>query len=206
MNDRLRHEWSRPGLEGRRACPVSTSRSVGKAFSDDSFDRQISAGAIIDPQLGAVAVAEIELGEVTFQVCFADMLVDAIDAALQDREVALDGVGISLSPDIFFGGVVNRLIVRECGADRRVDVRFIGHEPAVFMGMLGDDRVEVCGGHVRDVEATDAAATLDQGHDGLFVGDRGVGAVSGFPADVGFIGHRYTCHDHPPGVDSQGES
>lgn len=46
-------------------------------------------------ELLAVAVAEIELSEVAMQVRLADVLVNAVHPAFQDREETFDGVGMA---------------------------------------------------------------------------------------------------------------
>lgn len=52
-------------------------------------------------------MSEIELGEVTVKVLLAHVLVDAIDAALEDREEVLGGIGRSITPYIFISRVMN---------------------------------------------------------------------------------------------------
>ena len=52
------------------------------------------AFAVFDAESRAAVVAEIELGEVAVQVGLAAMLIDAVHAALEDREHVLDGVGV----------------------------------------------------------------------------------------------------------------
>ena len=48
---------------------------------------------VIYAQPNAIGIAEIKLREIAVQVLLAAMLVDALHAALEDRIVALDGVG-----------------------------------------------------------------------------------------------------------------
>jgi len=66
-----------------------TSRSIGEAFSNDTFDRALGAPYIIYPEPDAIAIAEIEFGKVAVQVLFAAMLIDAFHATLENRIVAL---------------------------------------------------------------------------------------------------------------------
>ena len=47
---------------------------------------------VVHAELGAVAVAEIELRQIAVQMLFAAMLIDALHAALEDREEAFDRV------------------------------------------------------------------------------------------------------------------
>jgi hypothetical protein len=49
---------------------------------------------IVHAQRNAIRIAEVKLGQVAVQVGFADVLIDANQAALQDAEIALDGVRV----------------------------------------------------------------------------------------------------------------
>lgn len=98
MSDPLRHAWSLPTLRGRSRCPASTSRSVGKPLALDPHDGQIGAGAVANTNRHAVAVPEVEFGQIAVKMDLGNMLVDAIDAALEDREVPLGGVGVGVPP------------------------------------------------------------------------------------------------------------
>jgi hypothetical protein len=66
---------------------LATSRSVSQPLADDASDSAFGALDIIHAESDSVAVAEIELGEVTVKVFLANVLVDAINTALQDRKV-----------------------------------------------------------------------------------------------------------------------
>jgi hypothetical protein len=57
-----------------------------------------------------VIVAEIELGKIAVQVSFLTMLVNALHAALEDGEIALDGVRRDDASDIFFEAVIDRFL------------------------------------------------------------------------------------------------
>lgn len=134
-----------------------------------------------------VRVTEIEFGQIPLQVRFRDVLINAIDAPLEDGKVAFDGIGEGIAPHVFLGGMIDGLVVGERAPDRGIDQRLIAHKPAVRMGMAGDDGIEVVRGHVRNVEAADFAIALDQGHDGLLDRDGCEGPVLRFAADVGFV-------------------
>ena len=94
MNDPLRHISSRGGLRGRRRWPCSTSRSVCQATTPSSLKDQVGASFVVNAQLHPMGVAEIEFVQIPLQMGFRDVLENAIDASLEDREVSLNGVGI----------------------------------------------------------------------------------------------------------------
>ena len=52
-----------------------------------------SARAIVNAELDAIGIPEIELGEIAVKVLFSAVLVNADHAALEDAIVALDSVG-----------------------------------------------------------------------------------------------------------------
>ena len=58
-------------------------------------------GHVIDATRFPVGVPEVELHEIPLQMGFADVVEHAADATLHDREIALDGVGMSAAPDVF---------------------------------------------------------------------------------------------------------
>lgn len=63
--------------------PCATSRFVGQPPSLRALQGKRRALNIIDPKFRAVTIAEVKLCQVAMQVRLADMLIDAIDAALQ---------------------------------------------------------------------------------------------------------------------------
>ena len=52
---------------------------------------------VVHTELDPVVVPEVELGKVAVQVGFAHVLIDAVDAALQDGEEALGSVGVNVA-------------------------------------------------------------------------------------------------------------
>lgn len=78
------------------------------------FVRQALALRRLDSQQGAlsifriaVVVPELELAHVAVQVLLGNTVVDAVDAALNGREEALNGVGVNVAAHVFFGAVVH---------------------------------------------------------------------------------------------------
>jgi hypothetical protein len=83
MTDPRRHAWSRPGLEGRRACPASTTCSVGETLTFGPHQGEVGAGGVVEAKLDPVIVTEIELGQIAAQVRFRHVEVTAIDIAFR---------------------------------------------------------------------------------------------------------------------------
>jgi hypothetical protein len=152
------------------------------------MDRAVGALFVPDPEPGPVVVAEIELGRIAADVRLADVEVAAVDAALEDREEVLDGVGVPEdAPDILLGTVVHRAVPAERGADAGIDGALVGHKVAGTVHVGVDDRAKSGCGHVGDMEAAHAAITLHKGqNDGLWRDV--VLSIGRLPADVGFVG------------------
>ena len=58
----------------------------------DTSQRAVHAGLIVVPRLDPVAVAEVKFREVAVQMSLGHMEIAAINAPLQDAEVAFDRV------------------------------------------------------------------------------------------------------------------
>lgn len=71
---------------------LATSPPIGQALPFNPLHHAAHAFGIFDAHGRAVRVAKIELGKVAMNVLFAAVLVDAVHAALEDREEAFNGV------------------------------------------------------------------------------------------------------------------
>jgi hypothetical protein len=76
--------------------------------------------------------------KVAVQVSLADVVECAVNAALQQREMAFNRIGVvePAGPHVFLGRVIDGAMARELGADRRVDRAFIGHHVGFSAGAL----------------------------------------------------------------------
>ena len=84
------------GLARFSSSASDTNRFIGQPPADDTTMRDLGAHVIFDTSWLPVAVAEIKLGHVAVQVALGAMLIDATHAALEDREVAFDGIGVDV--------------------------------------------------------------------------------------------------------------
>src|SRR4051794_22826362 len=82
------------------SCFRPMSRSIGEALPNDASQHAIGALYVINTKRDPLVVAEIELREIPFQMLFADVVVHADDAALQDREITLHGVGVRVAANV----------------------------------------------------------------------------------------------------------
>ncbi|MNC91463.1 hypothetical protein D3C83_77320 [compost metagenome] len=68
------------------------SPPIGEALAGRAAQGFVRAHVVVDPQRHAVGIAEVELGKVAAQMGFGDVVIDAVDPALEDREEAFDRV------------------------------------------------------------------------------------------------------------------
>lgn len=76
---------------------------ISQALTNDLKQRNAHAVGVINPKSNAVVVAEVIFGKVAVQVVLAVVLVDALEAALEDREEALDCIGVRVATAILAG-------------------------------------------------------------------------------------------------------
>ena len=88
-------------------------------------------------------VAEVEFADVAIQVLRADVVIDAEDAALERREIALDGVGVpEPAAHVFLDRVIDRAMPAELAAHAGVVGGLVGHEVALAVELGGQDRAK----------------------------------------------------------------
>ena len=80
-------------IDRLRSLPL-TSPPIGETLALDASERALGSSRVRD---AAGVVAEIEFADVALEVLGADVVIHAENAALQDGEVALDGVGVRRS-------------------------------------------------------------------------------------------------------------
>ena len=73
-------------------------------------------------------ITKIEFGEITLQVMLADVLVDAIDPALQDRKVAFDGVRMGIAANVFICRMDDGPMAGELLPDFPIDAALVSAE------------------------------------------------------------------------------
>lgn len=188
MVDPRRHAWSRQRRSFGLLRPCETNCFIGQALTGEALQRLVGPCGIVEAGLDAIAVAEVELGQIPLQMGFADVLVDAVDAPLQDGEIAFDGVGGHVAARVFLGAVGDETILSEVPAELDVGCGFVGVEAAFGVNVAGDDRMQGLRGHVRDVKAADLPVALHQRHDVGFLADRPESPIGLRRADENLIG------------------
>jgi hypothetical protein len=87
----------------------------------------------------AVIIPEIELGQITMQVFFLAVLIDAIHAAFENRERALDGVRVNVAANVFLDRVLDRFVGGEVSIRAGIEAAFIGMQAGFPFHVFGHD-------------------------------------------------------------------
>jgi hypothetical protein len=74
-------------------------------------------------------------------VLLADVMIDTVNAALEDREITLNGVGVCVAPDVFLDRMVDGFVAGEALADLRIYRALIGAEVRFFGDCVNQDRL-----------------------------------------------------------------
>lgn len=85
----------------------AVSPPIRKALPADPFERGLSALGIVNE---AGVVTEVELPVIALQMLLRDVVIDAEDAALEDREITLNRVRMSVSAHVLIDTVVDRFV------------------------------------------------------------------------------------------------
>lgn len=127
---------SAPPAQSLRAQRVPVKHS----FPYDPVKGEVSTRGVVHVQRRAVVVTELVLRQIAVQVLLAAVLVHALHAALEDAEVALDGVRVDIAAHVFTGLVGGEVVAREVLADAGVVAGFVGVERGFLGNVLADDR------------------------------------------------------------------
>ena len=172
--------------------PPATNCFVGQALASEAAQGDFGALDVFDPHGRTVAVAEVELSGVTRQMLLGTVLIDAAHTALEDAEVAFDGVGVDGDVrlgDVLPALVVDRLVVGDFTASLQVDGRAIGDQPGFGREVGAQNGADALAGHiVHDGAVSAARGPINDAHD-LHLGAPAIAArLLGLLADVGFVG------------------
>jgi hypothetical protein len=138
------------------------SCSIGETLSNDTFDRALGALYVIYAEPDAIAIAKIEFGKVAMQMPFAAMLIDALHAALEDRIVAFNGVGMDDPTNVLANAVVDGLVHPIFFSERAVRLPIVADDES-FLGNVGaDDREQLTAGSSFHMKAAHSTAASDQ--------------------------------------------
>jgi hypothetical protein len=167
--------------------PLPMSRSIGEPLADNPAQCLVGAFGVVYAERDSAVVSKIKLGEVTMQVFLADMLVNAIDAALEDREVSLGGIGRRIAANVFLLRVIDGAVTGKALASLPVDAALIGPQVRGNVDFGFKNGSQIHGSHFRDMMGTDAPFAFYQSNDSFLGGGCLVGAVPGSTANESLV-------------------
>src|SRR6202044_706255 len=101
---------------------------------------------------------------------FGAMLVHADHAALENRIVALDRIGVDIAPaHIFFGTVINGVVGGELFPDRLVLIGLVSHQAAFAADVGAENRDDIRNAGALDMKAPRRSAALHKGQHHVLV-------------------------------------
>src|SRR5580693_2082186 len=174
-----------PSFLAWRLLPYGLSvvrRRIGEALAHDPFYGAGGTLNVIYAKPHAIGIPEIELREIAVQMLFLAVLVHAFHAALEDRIVAFDGVGMdrfdvqpvgfvdpSLMANVLILAVSDGAVSGKFVANIVVVLCLIGHHGSFARNVFANDRHDVGDRRTVDMEAAGRTAAFDKGQDGVFV-------------------------------------
>ncbi len=170
------------------SCSRPMSRSIGQSLADNASQRPVGALYVVNTKSDPLVVAEVELGQIPFQMFFAYVMIHADDAALEDREITLNRVCMSVAANIFLRGMIDSQMARKAFACAPIDTAFISPKVRLWRNLLNQNGFEVRAGHIRDMEGGNTTLTLDQRNNRFLAGRLFVRTVLRLTANIGFVG------------------
>lgn len=102
---------------------------IHQALAFDALHGLDGAVDVAIAELDAVIVAEVKFREIAVQMLLAAVLIDAAHPALEDREEALDRIGLHVAADIFVVRMRDGFMGGELATDRGIEAAFVGAQP-----------------------------------------------------------------------------
>ena len=87
---------------------LSISRLIGQPLANDAADGLDGPLKVLDAEGAAMIIPEIELREIAVKMVPSAMLIDSLHTTLEDREIALDGVGVDIAAPVLATIVVHQ--------------------------------------------------------------------------------------------------
>lgn len=88
--------WPLAFRAGPYLCFPSVSRSVSQPLPDDALQSALGALSVIYSELDAIAMAEIELADISVQMLLRAVLVDTLHSALENAVISLSRIDFDL--------------------------------------------------------------------------------------------------------------
>lgn len=173
---------------GLGAFGLPISISVREPLPANAFYDLGEAGHVIHAELATVRVAEIEFDAVAVQVLARGVLVDAFHAALEDRVIAFNRVGVDprrILANIFASAVIGRAVEGLQRARAFVLVGFVGQQIGFACNVFVEDALNFLSREFSQHEATRrASVAVDQRKDAVEIPSAGANVIAALAARV----------------------
>ena len=116
------------------------SRSIGQPLADDTTKGTLGATFILDANRTAMTISEIELCKIAVKMALGTVLINALHATLEDREIALDGVGVNFAAPVLASAVAHNAMRGKFTANVLVIAGFVGHQARFARQVLANER------------------------------------------------------------------
>lgn len=104
----------------------STGAAKGNSFCAASGGNGNSAKLI-------TGIPKIKFRQIPFQMLLADVVIRAVNAALQNGEIALNRIRVCTTANIFASAVIDGFVLLKIGTDGFCDKSLIGHHGGLAM-------------------------------------------------------------------------
>ena len=99
---------------------------ISEALAFHSLDRGECAINVAVAEGGAVIVPEIKFRKIAVKMFFLAVLIDALHPAFEDRECALNRIGVNIAANIFASGMLHGFMRGKMLIGTEVETAFIG--------------------------------------------------------------------------------
>jgi hypothetical protein len=119
------------------------SPPIDEALTFRTLDGFDSAHVVINLEASAIVVTEVELTKVALEMFGADVVIGAGDAALEDREIALDRFGVNVAAHLLIEAEIDDIMTEELFAYVVAMAGFLSEvTQSLFKGEAGRGRVQ----------------------------------------------------------------
>ena len=109
---------------------------IGEALAFTATHRRNRAvGVVVSKSLTKI-IAEIIFRQITVQVLFGTVLVDALHSALEDRKIAFNRIRRHVAARIFLRRMIYGFVRRKLLADAEIQFAFIGLQPRLTIDVV----------------------------------------------------------------------
>ena len=103
---------------------------IRQALASDALKQFVGASTVIHTKAATVVIAEIEFRQIAVKMLFANMVIGAVHAALENRKIILGGVDVNEAAEarIFVCRMVHGAMAIEFFAEVCISGVFVGHQ------------------------------------------------------------------------------